>query len=170
VKNLKSSWIESPIGRLFAIATDSKLVLLEFFDARGIAREIEKCSQYFKSEIIPGENKILTTIQNEIKSYFAGTLQKFKTPIEFMGTSFQQKVWNALLTIPYGQTRSYKAQSELLQNPTATRAVANANGANQLAIIIPCHRVIQSNDDLGGYGGGIARKQWLLDHEKNHQG
>ena len=85
-----------------------------------------------------------------------------------VGSSFQQTVWKELIKIPYGETRSYAMQSITIGNPKATRAVANANGANQLAIIIPCHRIIRNNGELGGYGGGVHRKKWLIDHEKGN--
>lgn len=86
-----------------------------------------------------------------------------------LGSDFQKKVWQELLKIPHGETRSYAAQVAAMGLPTAIRAVPNANGANQLAIIIPCHRIINSNGALGGYGGGLARKEWLLQHEKQQQ-
>ncbi len=99
-------------------------------------------------------------------AYFKGKLREFNTPIHLMGTSFQAQVWNQLLKIPYGETRSYLEQAKAIKKETAYRAVANANGANQLAIIIPCHRIINNNGKLGGYGGGTEKKKWLLEHEK----
>ena len=105
---------------------------------------------------------------DKLKSYFEGKLKKFETPLFLLGSPFQKKVWQALLKIPYGTTRSYAAQAVSMSEPKATRAVANANGANQLAIVIPCHRIINSNGALGGYGGGIARKEWLLQHEAKY--
>ena len=108
-------------------------------------------------------------IENELRFYFEGTLTEFKTPTHLLGSPFQQLVWRELLRIPCGQTRSYLEQAGAIGRHKAYKAVANANGANQLAVIIPCHRIINSNGSLGGYGGGLARKQWLLDHEQQHR-
>jgi O-6-methylguanine DNA methyltransferase len=98
---------------------------------------------------------------------FDRTLQDFKTSVQLLGSPFQKLVWNELVSIPYGQTRSYLEQA--IKKQAAYRAVANANGANQIAIVIPCHRIINSNGKLGGYSGGISRKKWLIEHEKQHQ-
>ena len=113
--------------------------------------------------------EVLRSIESELKAYFEGTLKKFTTPLFLLGSSFQQRVWKELLKIPYGTTRSYAAQAASMGEPKAIRAVANANGANQLAIVIPCHRIINTNGALGGYGGGIARKEWLLKHEAKYK-
>jgi AraC family transcriptional regulator of adaptative response/methylated-DNA-[protein]-cysteine methyltransferase len=115
---------------------------------------------------VEGQSPILSQIQREMTQYTTGQLTTFKTPIIFTGTPFQKSVWQALMKIPYGQTRSYAEVAASIGMPTAFRAVANANGANSLSIIIPCHRVIKSDGDLCGYGGGVARKEWLLNHEK----
>lgn len=105
------------------------------------------------------------SIDSELKSYFQGTLQQFKTPIKTLGSPFQEQVWDALNEIPYGETQSYSNLANSVGKPKAYRAVAKANGANQLCLIIPCHRVINHNGDLGGYGGGLTRKKWLIEHE-----
>ena len=97
-----------------------------------------------------------------------GALKDFKTPIAYVGSDFQKSVWDALQTIPYGQTCSYSDLAKILGKTAAARAAARANGANQLAIVIPCHRVINMDGRLGGYGGGLARKGWLIDHEAQH--
>ena len=109
----------------------------------------------------------LCSIAQELTWYFEGKIDTFKTPYALLGSPFQQEVWKALLKIPYSATQSYAEEAAVLGNPTAVRAVANANGANQLAIVIPCHRVISSNGSLGGYGSGLSRKEWLLKHEKD---
>jgi AraC family transcriptional regulator of adaptative response/methylated-DNA-[protein]-cysteine methyltransferase len=121
-----------------------------------------------KTTIVPGRTKHIDSIENELALYFAGSLKEFKTPVHLLGSSFQQNVWRTLTTIPYGHTASYSQEAIAIGKPSACRAVANANGANQLAIIIPCHRIINNNGKLGGYGAGIMRKQWLLDHEKKN--
>jgi methylated-DNA-[protein]-cysteine S-methyltransferase len=105
-------------------------------------------------------------LRQELDLYFQGRLKVFATPLETIGTAFQQQVWNALLTIPYGETRSYKEQAQQLGNPKAVRAVAAANGQNKVSILIPCHRVIGSDGKLTGYAGGLNRKQSLLALER----
>lgn len=165
-KILKASWLDTVLGPMLAIADDEGLYLLEFVDRRGLEREIERLRIKTKSAIIPGITNPIKSITLELQSYFDGTLKDFKTPLHFLGSSFQKTVWKELMCIPYGQTRTYAAQAEAIGKATAFRAVANANGANQIAIVIPCHRIISSNGDLGGYGGGITRKQWLIDHER----
>jgi AraC family transcriptional regulator of adaptative response/methylated-DNA-[protein]-cysteine methyltransferase len=163
---LKTSWIDTPLGPMIAIADEASLYLLEFVDRRGLEREVERMRIKTKSAIIPGSSAPLTSIENELKLYFEGHLRHFKTPLHLLGSPFQKLVWDELQRIPYGETRSYQAQAEALGKPSAARAVANANGANQIAIVIPCHRIINTNGELGGYGGGIHRKQWLIKHEK----
>jgi AraC family transcriptional regulator of adaptative response/methylated-DNA-[protein]-cysteine methyltransferase len=163
---LKASWLDTPLGPMLAISDEEALYLLEFVDRRGLEREIERLRLKTKAAIIPGNTPPIILIEKELKSYFEGTLQEFKTPIHLLGSSFQKLVWEELSCIPYGQTRSYVDQAKAVGKPTACRAVANANGANQITIVIPCHRIIKANGDLGGYGGGIARKKWLIEHEK----
>ena len=134
-----------------------------------LERKIKKIHLATKSLIIPGMTEPLYSIAQELTLYFAGKLDAFKTPYALLGSSFQKEVWNALLKIPYATTQSYAEEAAAISNPTAVRAVANANGANQLAIVIPCHRVISSDGGLGGYGSGLSRKEWLLRHEKEMQ-
>ncbi len=155
---------DTPLGSMLAIADEDALYLLEFVEKRGLGREVERLRAKF--DIITGVTHPITSIEAELQAYFNGRLQQFKTPIRLFGSPFQKLVWQELMNIPYGETGSYATQAQAIGKQTAYRAVANANGANQLAIIIPCHRIINSNGDLGGYGGGIERKQWLIDHEK----
>jgi AraC family transcriptional regulator of adaptative response/methylated-DNA-[protein]-cysteine methyltransferase len=164
---LKSSLFDTPLGSMLAIADEEKLYLLEFIERRGLQRELERLRT--KAAIVPGAAEPIELIKRELKAYFAGEGVAFKTPIVLPGTTFQQSVWSELQKIPCGETRSYRDLAVSLKKPTAFRAVALANGANQFAIIIPCHRVIKANGDLCGYGGGVVRKQWLLDHEKKHK-
>ena len=163
---LKASWIDTPLGPMIAIADEVGLYLLEFVDRRGLEREVERLRKKVKAAIIPGVTPPIHSIKKELKLYFEEALAKFLTPIHLVGSDFQKNVWRALQSIPYGSTCSYKNLANAIHHPSAFRAVANANGANQLAIIIPCHRVINSDGALGGYGGGISRKQWLIEHEK----
>ena len=165
---LKAAWLDTPLGPMVAIADEEALYLLEFVDRRGLEREVERLRVKTHAAIIPGHNQPLAGIENEIALYFQGDLKAFRTPIVFLGSPFQKQVWKALQQIHPGETRSYAELAAILKKPSAFRAVAQANGANTLAIIIPCHRVINTNGELGGYGGGLARKKWLLDHEKKH--
>jgi AraC family transcriptional regulator of adaptative response/methylated-DNA-[protein]-cysteine methyltransferase len=163
---LKASWLDTPLGPMLAIANDEFLYLLEFVDRRGLEREIEKLRIKTKSAIIPGNNKIIISIEKELKFYFEGSLREFKTPLYLLGSNFQKLAWYELINIPYGETRSYSNQAVAIGRASAYRAVANANGANQIAIVVPCHRIINNNGNLGGYGGGLARKRWLINHEQ----
>jgi len=151
---------------MVTIADESELYLLEFVDRRGLEREVERLRKKMHAAIIPGQTVPIQSIERELTQYFEGTLTEFKTPLHLIGSPFQQSVWEQLREIPAGETRSYADIALALGKPAAYRAVAQANGANQLAIVIPCHRVINSDGKLGGYGGGVARKEWLSNHEK----
>lgn len=165
---LRAAWIDTILGPMIAISDENVLYLLEFVTRRGLEKEVERLRARGFA-IIPGDTSPIQSIMKELANYFSGTLTQFKTPYRMFGSPFQQEVWQALCKIPYGQTKSYREQAIDLERPNAYRAVANANGTNQLAIIIPCHRIISSDGSLGGYGGGLAIKQWLIDHEKRHQ-
>lgn len=158
--------ILTPLGPMLAGATDEGLCLLEFIDRRMIETQVERLKKSLKAEFIPGNNDHFDLLNQEIEAYFDSSLQKFTVPLVIPGTPFQRKVWQALQEIPYGETRSYKEQAQRIGHPQAVRAVARANGDNRIAIIIPCHRVIGSDGSLTGYGGGLWRKQYLLDLER----
>lgn len=163
---LKAAWLDTPLGPMVTIADNTKLYLLEFLDYPALEREVESLRTKLNAAIVPGETSVIESISLELSDYFAGKNFVFKTPIQMLGSPFQKNVWGELVNIPPGETRSYLQVSKALNKPTAFRAVAQANGANQLAIIIPCHRVINSNGEIGGYSSGVARKKWLLEHEK----
>lgn len=165
-KILKAAWLDTRLGPMIAIADEEALYLLEFVDRRGLEREVERLRQKTKSAIIPGHTPPIISIEKELDQYFAGELSVFQTPVALLGSPFQRSVWAELQKIPAGKTCSYSNLAAATGKPSATRAVAQANGANQIAIVIPCHRVINSNGELGGYGGGLARKKWLITHEK----
>lgn len=167
-KVLFAQWLDTPLGPMISIVDDKGIYLLEFVDRRGLEREIERLRHKLKAAIIPGINKISSQLKQELEQYFSGQKCEFKTPLILLGTLFQQHVWQELIKIPISQTCCYADIAAQIDKPEAYRAVARANGANQIAIIIPCHRVINKNGDLGGYGGGIQRKQWLLNHEKKY--
>jgi AraC family transcriptional regulator of adaptative response/methylated-DNA-[protein]-cysteine methyltransferase len=118
------------------------------------------------ARVLPGEHKYLDQIEQELRDYFAGTLKQFATPVVLTGSPFQQRVWTGLQAIPSGATRSYMELALMIGQPTAVRAVGRANGDNRLSIIVPCHRVIGADGSLTGYGGGLPRKQKLLDLER----
>lgn len=163
---LKAAWLDTRLGPMIAIANESGLLLLEFVDRRGLEREVERLRIKTKSAIVPGRTKPIDLIEKELDRYFQCGQKKFNTPIVMLGSDFQKNVWHELIKIPPGETRSYADIAKAIKQPSACRAVARANGANQLAIIIPCHRVINSDGELGGYGGGLTRKAWLINHEK----
>ncbi|WP_271004601.1 bifunctional transcriptional activator/DNA repair enzyme AdaA [Listeria seeligeri] len=163
---LYSAWLETKLGSMLAISDDDHLLLLEFVDRKGLEMEIKKLRTRLKAAISPEKTDVIRQVEAELELYFDGELVDFKTPIRYIGSEFQQGVWDELRRIPMGETISYKVLAEKLGKPTASRAVARANGANQLSLIVPCHRVINSNGELGGYGGGLARKEWLIKHEK----
>jgi AraC family transcriptional regulator of adaptative response/methylated-DNA-[protein]-cysteine methyltransferase len=163
---LNIHWIDTRLGPMVAIADDEALVLLEFSDRAILSQEIETLKAKTAAAIVPGCPAPIQQIERELRAYFDGTLTRFQTPIRLLGTSFQQQVWAELQKIPSGETRAYIDVAAAIDHPAAVRAVAQANGANSLAIIVPCHRVIKRDGQLGGYGGGLSRKQWLLNHEQ----
>jgi AraC family transcriptional regulator, regulatory protein of adaptative response / methylated-DNA-[protein]-cysteine methyltransferase len=165
VRCLYARWIDTPLGAMLALADSGGLHLLEFVDRRGLENEILKLRKRLKCIIVSGTNAHLDTISTEMKNYFDGASVTFTVPLIPAGSAFEQAVWKLLQAIPPGQTWSYSQLAHELGNPNATRAVGRANGRNCLAIVIPCHRVIRADGNLCGYGGGIWRKQWLLDHE-----
>jgi len=163
---LKSTYIDTPLGSMLAISDEEALYLLEFADRRSLESQVDRLKTKTKAIITAGQSEPIKLIKSELQRYFDGSLKEFTTPLQLLGSTFQEIVWEELLRIPYGQTLSYSDQSKAIGKQKAYRAVANANGANKLAIIIPCHRIINSNGDLGGYGGGVNRKKWLIDFEK----
>ena len=165
---LKASSIDTCLGPMIAIADEDALYLLDFVDHHGLERKVARLKTRLHAAITPGTSAPIQSIEAELQSYFNGSLKAFKTTSNLLGSDFQKQAWHALRQIPYGETRSYREQAYAIGKPTAYRAVANANGANQLAIMIPCHRIITSDGNLGGYSGGIARKRWLIEHEKKH--
>ena len=160
------SWLESPLGPIVAAANDRGICLLEFTDRRMLETQFRTLQKLFSCAIVPGENAHLITLRKELEKYFAGELKQFSVPLVYPGTPFQERVWNELLRIPYGQTRSYEDLACRIGSADAQRAVGHANGLNRIAIVIPCHRVVNKDGKLGGYGGGLWRKQHLLDLER----
>lgn len=155
--------ISSPLWDLYAIADEEYLLVLEFLDSQELGKKIAR----FPS-IEQWKNNIIKKTIVELGEYFEWKIKKFTIPLSVVGTDFQKNAWKWLQAIPYGQTRSYGEQAKMIDNPRAVRAIGWANHNNHIVIIIPCHRVIGASGKLVGYGGGIERKIWLLDHEKRY--
>jgi AraC family transcriptional regulator of adaptative response/methylated-DNA-[protein]-cysteine methyltransferase len=163
---LTAAWIETPLGPMLAIAGDEGLELLEFVDRRALETELRELHKKWKRGIVPGDHPVLRQTEQQLREYFAGRRRAFDVPLKLQGSPFQIRAWEALCAIPYGETRSYADMARRIGSPGAVRAIGRANGQNRLCIIVPCHRVIQADGSLCGYGGGRWRKQWLLDHER----
>ncbi len=162
--------IETPLGMMVAIADDAGLRLLEFADRRALEREIGILRARLRANVAPGEHPLLDQIRKELGDYFAGRNLEFSVPLAPVGSEFQVRTWEILRTIPPAETRSYSWMADRLQIPGARRAVGRANGTNMLCLVIPCHRVIRADGTLCGYGGGLWRKRWLLEHERKFSG
>lgn len=159
------SHIESPLGKLKALADEHTLVWLSFNESESSNTSLRRFLKKHNALIVDKPSLVLTHLASELSEYFQHKRSTFSVPLNPMGTPFQQSVWRELLTIPYGETRSYRDLAIQLQHPTAFRAVAMANAANPISLIIPCHRVINHDGKLGGYSGGLANKAFLLQHE-----
>jgi methylated-DNA-[protein]-cysteine S-methyltransferase len=154
--------ILSPVGSITIGADDTWLRIITF-DSNEEKRR--KLLLGFKDKT----NKIIELTKVQLQEYFSGKRTEFDLPITFTGTNFQEQAWRALLTIPYGETRSYSEQAEIIGNPKAVRAVGGANGRNPIGIVVPCHRVIGKSGKLTGFAGGLDKKQFLLDLERKYK-
>lgn len=163
---LVTTWTESPIGPLLLGATDEGVCLLEFSEPHRLEAQLAAARRSLGCAVVPGEHEYLDRLIDQLGQYFRGRLTRFDLPLAYPGSPFQRSVWRELLNIPYGQTRSYEDIARAVNAPQAQRAVGRANGQNRIAIVIPCHRVVNKGGKLGGYGGGLWRKQFLLDLEK----
>lgn len=163
--HLVSCPVESPLGPMLAVASDAGLTLLEFTNRRALPTELRDAERQFGVAVEPGTNAHLERTRAELAEYFAGARREFTVALDLRGTAFQRRVWGLLLAIPCGSTRSYGDVARELGDAGASRAVGMANGKNRVAILVPCHRVIQSDGSLCGYGGGLERKRWLLERE-----
>ncbi|MGR8823562.1 bifunctional transcriptional activator/DNA repair enzyme AdaA [Leuconostoc citreum] len=162
IKLLNANFIETPIGRMISISDDDFLYLLEFENRRGLETEIFKLRKKQNARLIYGATKISILTTTQIQQYFNQKLDQFTIPLCLDGSVFQKKVWNILINSKQGEHLTYKEIATELGDKNKSQAVGNANGANQIAIVVPCHRVINSNGEIGGYGGGIERKKYLL--------
>lgn len=163
---LRATWIPTPLGDMIAISSRSHLHLLEFIDRKGLSAELKRLQAASREGIGIGPTPPSEQAAAELADYFAARSDRFHTPLALSGSPFAQEVWAALREIPAGETRSYGDIARGIGRPSATRAVARANGANQIALMIPCHRVIGADGSLTGYGGGLWRKQRLIEIER----
>ncbi|PJE26754.1 Bifunctional transcriptional activator/DNA repair enzyme Ada [Pseudooceanicola marinus] len=162
---LRAEWIPTPLGDMVAVTCARHLHLLEFADRRALGAEVRRLANYARGSLGLGTHDPGAQIREELARYFAGGGARFDTPLALHGSAFTRQVWEELRRIPAGETRSYADLARTIGRPEAHRAVARANGANQIALVIPCHRVIGSDGSLTGYGGGLWRKQRLLQIE-----
>ena len=158
--------LQTPLGPMLAMAERRGLVMLEFLDRPILLREVEELRTRYGYLIGAGEHAHLLQISEELRRYFAGSLTRFEVPLHTPGSIFQNQVWEALRQVPYGTTCTYGEIALLLGKPGASRAVGLANGSNRMSIVLPCHRVIGADGSLTGYGGGKARKEFLLRLER----
>jgi AraC family transcriptional regulator, regulatory protein of adaptative response / methylated-DNA-[protein]-cysteine methyltransferase len=161
--------IETPLGPAIAGATDAGVCLLEFTDRRMLTAQLQRLRRLLAQPLVPGEHAHLARLREELTAYFAGALTEFTVPVVFRGTPFEERVWKELTRIPYGETTSYAQLASRIDAPGGQRAVGRANGMNRVSIVIPCHRVVNADGRLGGYGGGLWRKHWLLDLERSNR-
>ena len=157
--------LSTPLGPMYAGASERGLCFLEFTDRKMIDHQIEQMQQRMKARFVQATTPVLTAVESQLEEYFDAKRQDFEIPLDINGTAFQIQAWQALQQIPYGETRSYQQQALQIGNTRAVRAVASANAKNHIAIIIPCHRVIAKNGGLAGFGGGVWRKKYLLNLE-----
>jgi AraC family transcriptional regulator of adaptative response/methylated-DNA-[protein]-cysteine methyltransferase len=164
-----SIWINrvaTPLGSMIMGVHDSGLCLLEFAERRMLETQLTRLRQRMGRVFLPGDHPLMQQVKKQLDAYFEGSLRNFSIPLQAPGTAFQEAVWDALRQIPYGAMRSYADVAATIDHPDAVRAVGRANGDNRIAIIIPCHRVVASDGELTGYGGGLWRKEFLLAMEQ----
>jgi len=159
--------LTTPLGPMIVCATENGICLLEFTDRKMLETEFRDLQKLLNASILIGENPHVKQLKQEIQEYFEGKRSNFEVSLDTPGSVFQNSVWTNLRNIPFGTTSTYAEQAKGLNKLGAARAVARANGMNRVSIVIPCHRIIGANGDLKGYGGGIERKKWLIDHERN---
>jgi AraC family transcriptional regulator of adaptative response/methylated-DNA-[protein]-cysteine methyltransferase len=167
VKCLVAEEIASPLRPVLAVSSERGICLLEFLDRRAIGTELRELRLRFGIPIVPGSNEHLDRLRTELEKYFGGALRRFEVPLDLGGTPFQRRVWSRLLEIPFGDSVSYSQVAKEVGKLEAVRAVGQANGKNPVAIVVPCHRVVRTDGSLCGYGGGLWRKRWLLQHERD---
>ena len=163
---MNCQWLDTPLGLMIAVGDERALYALEYADPDRERSTIERLSTSLHAEVVAGKTAATECMTSELASYFRGEQVPFTVPLVRGGSSFQNAVWDALLEIPVGEVRSYADIARRIDQMPALRAVAQAIGENPFAVVIPCHRVINTGGKLGGYGGGFKRKRWLLEHEQ----
>ena len=156
--------LQTPLGEMVAGATDAGVCLLEFAGRKTLKAQLARL-EGLAGPLAPGPHPHTVALERELAEYFAGTRREFSVPVVLQGTDFQERVWRALREIPYGTTISYAKLAQRTGSEFAVRAVGGANGDNRIAIVVPCHRVVRADGNLGGYSGGLDRKRRLLDLE-----
>lgn len=164
---LKAGWLETPIGIMLAAGDDSHLYMLNYIEQSSMERKAAVIQKKLQARLEMGDASSIESVRREIKEYFDGERQEFETPVALVGTSFQIRVWAELQKIPFGSTIIYADLAKRIEKPAAFRAVAQANSQSPLAIVIPCHRVINNDGGLGSYSAGLDRKKWLLEFEQS---
>ncbi len=165
---LKAEWLDTPLGPMIAVCDARALHLLEFVERPALRSELGRLAALVKGDLGIGRTGVTDRMEAELRCYFAGEGAGFEVPLAFHGSTFTRAVWDELIRIPAGATRSYSEIARAIGRPEAVRAVARANGANQIAILIPCHRVIGADGALTGYGGGLWRKERLIALERGY--
>jgi len=166
MENIYYSVLTTPLLRkVFVASTEKGVCMVDFHTSEKAF--LQKLKERFPGKVMRDDHRNKGVL-SQLEKYLKGQLKRFDCPLDFRGTPFQKKVWTQLAKIPYGETRSYKEVAEAIGHPKAMRAVGNANGSNTLPLIVPCHRVIESNGGLGGFGHGLETKRQLLDFEKAH--
>ena len=164
---LSRSILSTPVGDMLALASDEGLCALEFTGPKRFVRLERRLTRWFPShDIVDAQSPVIQRTRAWLTKYFNGESADVDIPLDMRGAPFERRVWKALLRIPPGETTSYGAIAKDLGSAGASRAVGLANGSNPIAIVVPCHRVIGSTGALTGYGGGLHRKTWLIDHER----
>ncbi|MEE2944860.1 MAG: trifunctional transcriptional activator/DNA repair protein Ada/methylated-DNA--[protein]-cysteine S-methyltransferase [Pseudomonadota bacterium] len=166
---LRADWIDTPLGPMVAVCDKHALHLLEFVDRKALPGSLKKLQKYAKGSLGFGRFAITDQVEKELAAFFAGECSEFTVKLAYHGSAFTQEVWNALQNIPAGETRTYSDMARAVDRPASVRAVARANGANQIALIVPCHRVLGMDGSLTGYGGGLWRKQRLIELERTYR-
>lgn len=161
--------IETPIGRMIALASEAGVCVLEFLDRRTVPSAARTFARRYGAASVSGTNAHLDCLRAELDAYFRGKLRRFEAPLDLRGTPFQKSVWKRLARTPYGTTLTYAQLAARAGLPSAVRAVGHANGRNPVSIVVPCHRVVGTDGALHGYGGGLWRKRWLLEFERGER-
>ncbi len=164
-RGIVATMVETPLGPMLAGATDDGICLLEYTDRRILPRQLETVGRRLRRPIVAGSHPHLDLLRTELAEYFAGTHSTFDVPLVAPGSAFQERTWTELRSLQAGATVSYEELAVRIGQPHAQRAVGTANGANRIAVVIPCHRMVRKSGETGSYGGGRWRKEWLLAHE-----